>query len=266
MEIMEAIKERLASKEIPIFGIASAAKLDQKAPEGYRPCDVLEGARSVIILAKPLPLQVFLTKEDHLSKYYTMAFTSYYGILNEAAISLSLMFEDAGHLSMPLPSYSPVRYNQGKIRGVFSFKHAAVEAGIGKMGKHSLLIHPDKGTALRLGGLLTTLELTPDLPGDFSKLCPDNCHKCEEACPVNAIDNGAIDQVNCMSNCINHSLIPPRFIASLFMKSPLGKSALSDKIMEIFTLSFVDNYGIKCFECLKVCPHFPGHKFKARSG
>lgn len=60
--------------------------------------------------------------------------------------------------------------------------HAA-RAGLGWIGKHTLLLHPRRGSWLLLAEVLTTLELAFDEP------LPDrcgNCTRCLDACPTAA--------------------------------------------------------------------------------
>ncbi len=73
---------------------------------------------------------------------------------------------------------------------VFVDKHwvqervVAAYAGLGWIGKHSLLINADIGSWLLLGGIATTLPLTPDvLVGDQCGACT----LCLDACPTGAI-------------------------------------------------------------------------------
>lgn len=49
----------LGKNGIPIFGVADARRLGHKAPEGFRPSDFLPNAKTVMVMARPLPLTVF---------------------------------------------------------------------------------------------------------------------------------------------------------------------------------------------------------------
>jgi epoxyqueuosine reductase QueG len=258
--ILDSIRATLEKKDIPLLGIADAALLNRTAPAGFRPEDLLPGARSVLIVAKPLPLSVFQTPRNHkIYSFYTSAFHTYYQATNEAVNTLCLMLEDAGQAALPIPAYSPLKFHNGEVRGLISLKHAAVAAGLGKMGKNTLLIHPQAGNILRLGGLITTLDLPADGPGEFPRLCPKSCRRCLDACPVMALSESGIDKMQCMGNCIEHLLMPPRWILSL-LRWPVGKSRFLTGLMDLFALSFFESYGVSCFACLKACPHFPGNR------
>ncbi|MBI5756225.1 MAG: tRNA epoxyqueuosine(34) reductase QueG, partial [Nitrospirae bacterium] len=63
-------------------------------------------------------------------------------------------------------------------------KHLAVMAGLGWMGKHSLVVSQNTGSWSLLGVLLLDTELDFDEPG--ADQCGE-CTRCMEACPANAL-------------------------------------------------------------------------------
>jgi epoxyqueuosine reductase len=64
-------------------------------------------------------------------------------------------------------------------------KSYAVDAGLGWIGKNSLLIHPELGSFVFIGGIALNISLEQDKPIEMK--CPDGCTKCMNACPVNAL-------------------------------------------------------------------------------
>ena len=64
----------------------------------------------------------------------------------------------------------------------------AVQAGLGEVGRHSLLITEEYGPRLRLGKIFTDMPLVLDEPKQFGvkEFC-DICQRCSSACPPKAI-------------------------------------------------------------------------------
>ena len=80
---------------------------------------------------------------------------------------------------------------------IFPYKHAAVAAGLGTLGRNGLLITQEFGPRVRLAGLLTDapLEQTPVPQENF---CND-CHECISACPAQALQppkDGEVYSIN----------------------------------------------------------------------
>jgi len=95
--------------------------------------------------------------------------------------------------SFPLDMSPPVMGLVGDI----SLRHAAVAAGLGGFGRHNLVIHPEFGTRVIYGGVLTELTLKPDPP--LAKELCNQCGLCVESCPAKALEEeGKTDQMKCL--------------------------------------------------------------------
>ena len=87
----------------------------------------------------------------------------------------------------------------------------AARAGLGWIGKHSLLIRPEAGSFCVLAVIATTLELTADPP--VAEQC-HGCSRCLDACPTRAlVAPGILDARRCLSyQTIEHrGAIPEMF-------------------------------------------------------
>ncbi len=103
-------------------------------------------------------------------------------------------------------------------------EHAA-RAGLGWIGKNTLLIHPRHGSFVLLGCVVTTLAIESSAAAGFpgpnvepTDRCA-NCTRCIDACPTQAIaaDGYSVDATRCVSYLtIEHrSPIKPEFAAKL---------------------------------------------------
>ncbi len=100
----------------------------------------------------------------------------YHGVFEERLAALAVEVEtiDPSTRTLPYVDYGPVLE-----------RDHAQRAGLGWIGKNTLLIDPELGSWLLLGELLTTLELEPDAPFEPDRC--GTCSRCIEACPTGAI-------------------------------------------------------------------------------
>lgn len=115
----------------------------------------------------------------------------------------------------------------------------AIDAGLGELGRHGLLITPEYGSSVRLCKVLTDMPLVPDKPISFGvkEFC-DNCLLCARHCPAQAIGMG--DQTThgpCGNN--NHG------VRKWYIHA--------EKCLRFWQIN-----GSTCANCLSVCPFAAG--------
>ena len=117
-----------------------------------------------------------------LSLYGYHVYKAVSPMVDAMAYQLGQRMERAGFQALPVPSsqYRAV----GERIGLFSHKLAAHLAGLGWIGKNTLLITPQFGPRVRLATVLTDGELEGGHRED--ERC-GACQKCVEACPVGAL-------------------------------------------------------------------------------
>ena len=112
------------------------------------------------------------------------------------------------------------------LRGQLNLKEFAIQTGIGKRGKHSVVLHDKYGARLRFAAIKMAASFHPPARPILSELPNSTCHNCSlclEACPVNVIEPYRVTDV---SLCLSQVMI---------MEEQQGQL-------------------IPCDKCLKVCP------------
>lgn len=80
--------------------------------------------------------------------------------------------------------------NEEALEAVFSYKFAAVNAGLGWIGKNDVLITEKYGPRVRLSAVLIDADLENGVRIEESR-CPSDCIKCIDICPHKALTGKA---------------------------------------------------------------------------
>ena len=190
----EKIKAIVQEMGADVCGIASIDRFD-KTPQGFHPNDILEGTQSVIVFGKPFLKSVFKAKTN---VPYTFMRNKLIEAIDAISAVLCLELEEMGYDALPIPSSEPYDFWDDANRhgrGILSLKHAAQHAGLGFIGRNTLLVNPRFGNRLWLGGVISNIKLEADPITETG--CPPKCRICLDVCPQSALDGITIDQKKC---------------------------------------------------------------------
>jgi epoxyqueuosine reductase len=165
--------------------------IPERLPAYADPNRVLDGARSVVLLAfpyrtaEPEPTQ---PGQGRIARY-AWGEADYHDVLHQRLKQLAAWLRE--------------RAPQAKVRGVVDSapimeREFAQLAGLGWIGKHTLLLNRTWGSYFFLAALLTDLELTCDEP--FVADHCGTCRACLDACPTDAFPSPyVLDATRCIS-------------------------------------------------------------------
>lgn len=217
----EELRRQIVDMGVDICGFGTVDRMNT-APEGFKPCDVLPSAKTVIAYAIAFPSATIKCTSPHP---YTRVRNSISDKLNAISLDVCLYLEKAGYEAIPIPTVEDVLDEKtGRYRSIVSIKHAAQAAGIGTIGRNSLLITPEYGSLVWLGAAISNVEIESDPL--LESICSE-CDSCVKACPVDALRDAELCQKACSKYCFG----------------------------EVGGI-----WAIKCHACRDVCPHLLGAK------
>lgn len=188
-----------------VVGISNVERFDG-APKGHHPRDFLPRARSVITFGVALLHQALYWEEhlvnselvppehrkDVLQNYFyrQTGYAMVNQLLDIMALRVSNFLESRGYRSLFFPAtYGTAtiwRFISDRIpsrSGLFSQRHAAVNAGLGEFGLNNLVVTPDYGPRIRFNSVITEAELTPSRLLKEKVCIGESCSICLENCP-----------------------------------------------------------------------------------
>jgi epoxyqueuosine reductase len=153
---------------------ADLSYMENNLEKRFSPALLVEGAKSIIVVAINFFSRHALSGKYHISKYA-------YGDDYHDVIKQKLM-----QVVEQIPEL-----NNDPVLRIFTDsaplaeRFLAVKAGIGFIGKNNTLIIPQKGSFFFLAEIVTSLDLPPDKP--FAKQHCGKCTRCLDACPTKAL-------------------------------------------------------------------------------
>lgn len=194
----DLIREIVLSQGADVCGIANIERFAE-APGGFSPSDLFESTVSVIVLGVALPKGLTKVQPRLLYGYFNEYCA---GKADDIAFKAAKIIERRFNCTcVPIPCDSPYEYWDEESRtgrGLISMKHTAVAAGLGTLGKSTLLLNRQFGNLLTVGAILTDLDLPSDEMSE--SLCIPSCTKCIDSCPAGAICDGTVNQKLCRNH------------------------------------------------------------------
>lgn len=133
--------------------------------------------RSALIFAVPYGVQ--LTLETYTEEAFEKGIQNARNIVDEILSKLEKILTEQ-NVKYYIPPVT--QNNETDLEAPFSFKFAAVNAGLGWIGKNDVVITKRYGPRVRLSAILIA---APFVYGDkiTESLCPQTCRNCIAACP-----------------------------------------------------------------------------------
>jgi epoxyqueuosine reductase QueG len=185
-DFLEEMKRML---NVELIGVASVTKSGSKDLKKYAHA-LLPGAKSVVVLGKEIFQEMVAllgtskeVGEAFAGDYFTTHTEYINGRLTNAVHGMAGLLRDKGYRSLPMPTVAPT--DQRFLRAVFSYKDAAELAGLGTVGRHTMLITPEFGPRIKMTCLLTEAAIEPT-PKPRKNYCT-KCNACIKACPSKAL-------------------------------------------------------------------------------
>jgi epoxyqueuosine reductase QueG len=184
---LQDMKQKL---DVDLLGVAP---IDDAAPKEIRDCanSLLPSVKAAVVFGKEIYKElVALVKpskavgEAEPGALLKPHYNYLNGRMTKATYDLSNILRYEGYRTLPLPPVD-CPTDQRTLVAIFPYKHAAVAAGLGTIGRNGLLITKQFGPRVRLACLLTDAPLEPS-PVPEEKFCKD-CHACIRVCPAQAL-------------------------------------------------------------------------------
>jgi epoxyqueuosine reductase QueG len=249
--IIKKIKKIAESENIPLLGFGPASAMANEY-KGYRPEDLLPGAKGLFCFAIPVPRTIYNISTNS-ADMICRSQSHNYRYLDTLSIRFANLIEENGEQALPIFGCAPFGINKkGDVTGYLNQIKMGAVTGIGIIGKNGLLIHSRYGARLMLGGVITTAEFPKiSYPGNNEPGCPPDCRICEEACPVKAISIKKKRVV--IMRCLGYSAKTPLMSRIKFV---LLRAYRPWRAARLMSQTALDEHTLNiCSQCVALCPY-----------
>lgn len=156
--------------------------------------------KSAFVFAVPYGEQ--LTIDNYTEERFERGIQAAKVIVEEILVQIEAILREQ-NVSYYIPPAA--QNNEEELTAPFSFKYAAVNAGLGWIGKNDVVITEKYGPRVRLSAILIDSQFIYG-PGIVKSNCPDSCNKCVAVCPYHALHDVKWDIDTLRSDIIDYQL------------------------------------------------------------
>ncbi len=138
-----------------------------------------------ISIAFRLSDQVINEIEDQPTHSYFHHYRTVNFRIDQIVLNGVSKLQEWGFLALPIAASQSVNLEGSKYQGIFPHRTVATRSGLGWIGKNACLITEEFGPRIRLGSILTNMEVQYDEPFTSEKC--NKCNKCVNLCPALAL-------------------------------------------------------------------------------
>jgi ferredoxin len=271
----EAVKAAAREIGFDLVGVAACHRLEAAAPPASRPSAVSGQMRSLVVVGKRILGGLMAARHLGTKQFWGGRALKR---LDEMACRLADWIERRGGAAMVVSSLALDFAGRGPEdvtpagQGSLLLRLGAVDAGLGTLGLNTMLLTPEFGPRVYLGGALTDQALEPGKPlGGELCLGLAECGRCAAICPEDAIPRRApaaapiaevrgLDCAACAQSSQPYG--PAAFTAHLarVFGAPPGedlwkaiKTRLTGEMWQEM-LMVKEGAFTGCAECVQVCP------------
>lgn len=154
------------------------------------PTQLLPGAQSVISVADRYPHETDLPTDPPAGRIARYAWgDDYHKVLKKRLMQMADTLRE---------QFPDEQFRVAVDTAPILEREHAKRAGLGWVGKHTLLIHPQLGSWFALGVIVTTLDLPHATHTQITDHC-GTCTRCIDACPTQCITPYQLDATKCIS-------------------------------------------------------------------